>query len=95
MWLVFQGERQRDTQRGESLMKKQDKCRIARCRADSEITLPDGTGLCWEHWEARCNDKQKDGLNQAKKGLEGQAQAGQDTIYNEKPCSVVGKPESA
>jgi hypothetical protein len=51
-------------------MKKQDKCGIARCRADSEITLPDGTGLCWKCWEVRCNDKQKDGLNQAEKGKE-------------------------
>lgn len=54
-------------------MKDKQKCRIAHCRADSEITLPDGTGLCWEHWNSRCNDKQKDGLNQTKTGLEEQA----------------------
>ena len=57
-------------------MKKQDKCKIARCRADTEITLPDGSGLCWVHWNAKCNDKQKDSLNQTETGLEGQAQAG-------------------
>lgn len=38
-------------------MKKQDKCRIAHCRADSDITLADGTGLCWKHWDSHCENR--------------------------------------
>lgn len=32
------------------------KCSIRYCRKEKEITLPDGRGLCWEHWEKHCEE---------------------------------------
>ena len=37
-------------------MKKQDKCRITHCRADTDIVFADGTGLCWTHWDLHCKN---------------------------------------
>jgi len=45
-------------------MKKQDKCRVAHCRADTDIIFADGTGLCWEHWDSHCQEKQSTGTDQ-------------------------------
>ena len=65
--------------KGDETMRDEQKCGVARCRADSEITLPDGTGLCWLHWGRKCEEKDKGSLNQAEKGKEEQTQAGDDT----------------
>jgi len=63
-------------------MKDKQKCSVPRCKEESDITLPDDTGLCWKHWAERCGKEQKDGLNQTKKGLEEHSQTGQDPAYN-------------
>jgi hypothetical protein len=31
-----------------------NKCRVKHCREESEIILPDGTGLCEKHWLEHC-----------------------------------------